>query len=110
MSPHPSPSPTGRGGIARDLRALVTSSEVIDSPAELSTFGYDASFFTQLQPREPDCAVIARSRDDVAAVVRYANEHSIPLIPRGAASGQAAGSVAMDGGVVLSLHAMDRVV
>src|SRR5437899_2698084 len=119
--PSPPPSPRGRGSIARapssrgtgsiarDLRALVTTSEVVDAPSELRTFAYDASFFTQLQPRDPDCAVIARSRDDVAAVVRYAHEHAIPLIPRGAASGQAGGSVALGGGIVLSVHAMDRV-
>ena len=33
--------------IARDLRALLKNSQVVDGPAELQTFAYDASFMTQ---------------------------------------------------------------
>jgi len=42
--------------IASDLRALLYSSRVIDAPAELRTFAYDASFLTQLSPHAPDVA------------------------------------------------------
>ena len=83
---------------------------MVDGPAELRGYAYDASFHTQLNPREPDCAVIARSAEDVSAVLRYANERGIPVVPRGAASGQTAGAVALRGGIVLSLHAMNRIV
>ncbi|TAK21757.1 MAG: FAD-binding protein [Chloroflexota bacterium] len=96
--------------LATDLRALVTTSTIIDRPIDLETYGYDASFMTQLSPRAPDVAVIARCREDVSAVLRYANERGIPVTPRGAASGQAGGSVALHGGIVLSVHAMDRVI
>ncbi|HEV8634069.1 MAG TPA: FAD-linked oxidase C-terminal domain-containing protein [Chloroflexota bacterium] len=96
--------------IARDLRALLKNSQVVDGPAELQTFAYDASFMTQLRPTRPDVAVIARSRQDVQAVLRYADQRVVPVIPRGAASGQAAGAVALDGGIVLSVHAMDQIV
>jgi glycolate oxidase len=95
--------------IAADLRRLLEQSEVLDSPSELRTFAYDASFMTQLAPREPDAAVIARSVEDVSATLRYAYERGIPVTPRGAASGQAAGSVALRGGIVRSVHAMDRI-
>ena len=99
-----------RARIAADLRALVKDSHVVDEPAALHTYAYDASFLTQLSPRTPDAAVIARSTEDVAAVMRYAYEHAIPVTPRGAASGQAAASVAIHGGIVLAMNAMDRVI
>ena len=98
-----------RSAIAADLRALLAESEVVDAPAELQTYAYDASFLTQLQPHPPDVAVIARSTDDVRRVVRYAFERDIPITPRGAATGQTGGSVALLGGIVLSLNAMNRV-
>jgi glycolate oxidase len=82
---------------------------VIDSAAELETYAYDASFLTQIDPRPPDVAVIARSVDDVVAVVRYAHERGIPVTPRGAASGQTGGCVAFQGGIVLALNALDRI-
>ncbi len=112
MSEAAAPRGTGAqvgAAIAADLRALVAKSQVVDAPAELRTFAYDASFLTQLSPRAPDVAVIAGCADDVCAVVRYANERGIPITPRGAASGQAAGSAALAGGIVLSLNAMNRV-
>jgi glycolate oxidase len=95
--------------IAADLRARLKSSRVLDAPAELRTYAYDASFLTQLAPRSPDAVVIAASTDDVRAVLAYANNQGIPVTPRGAATGQAAGSVALGGGIVLSLNAMNRV-
>src|SRR6266540_1733131 len=108
----------GSAGIAFDLRRLLRSSEsnasssrssVLDSAAELQTYAYDASFLTQLEPRAPDVVVIARSTYDLQMVMRYAFERGIPVTPRGAASGQAGGSVATHGGIVLALNAMDRV-
>ena len=81
--------------VADDLRGLLQDSRVVDSPAELWTFAYDASFLTQLAPRAPDLVVIAGSTTDVSAVMRYATAHRIAVTPRGAASGQAAGSVAL---------------
>jgi glycolate oxidase len=95
--------------IAADLRQLLNTSRVLDDAAELRTYAYDASFLTQLTPRSPDAVVIATSTEDVGAVMRYANQHQIPVTPRGAASGQAGGAVALEGGIVLALNAMNRI-
>jgi len=95
--------------VAADLRSILKDSRVLDAPAELRTYAYDASFLTQLAPHSPDAVVIAKTTADVSAVMRYANEHGVPVTPRGAASGQAAGAVALGGGIVLALNAMNRV-
>ncbi len=108
-SPLGPPSESKRRQLAADLRSLVSVSAVVDQSAELQTYAYDASFLTQLAPHPPDAAVIARSAEDIMAVVRYAAERGIPVTPRGAATGQTAGSVALGGGIVIALNAMDRV-
>jgi glycolate oxidase len=95
--------------IASELRGVVENSRVLDAAAELHTYAYDASFLTQLAPRSPDAVVIAESTSDVSAVMRYATAHGVPVTPRGAASGQAAGAVALEGGIVLALNAMNRI-
>jgi glycolate dehydrogenase FAD-linked subunit len=95
--------------IADDLRRVVTTSRVLDAPAELRTYAYDASFLTQLAPRAPDAVVIAATTEDVSAGMRYANAHGVAVSPRGAASGQAGGAVALSGGIVLALNAMNRI-
>lgn len=95
--------------VARDLRTVLKSSRVVDGPAELRAFAHDASFLAQLAPRAPDLAVVAGTTEDVSALMRYASERGIPVTPRGAATGQTAGAVALGGGIVLSLNAMNRV-
>src|SRR5919202_563375 len=100
---------THYSSLASDLRRILPHSQVVDGPAELRTFSYDASFLTQLSPRAPDVAVIAGAADDVCALMRYAAERGIPVTPRGAATGQTGGAVALTGGIMLSLNAMNRV-
>src|SRR5581483_10605200 len=53
--------------------------------------------------RDPDAGwpvavVRATSTADVQAAVRWAAEHRVPLVPRGAGSGLSGGSSAVDGG------------
>jgi glycolate oxidase len=95
--------------LAAELRTLLHDSRVFEAPAELRSYAYDASFLTQLAPRAPDAVVIAGSTRDVAKLMRYASQHRLPVTPRGAASGQAAGAVALTGGVVLALNALNHI-
>jgi glycolate oxidase len=54
--------------------------------------------------------VRARDLDDVVEVLRWAQETRTPVVPQGARSGLAGGSVALEGGVVLNLEALAGVV
>lgn len=57
----------------------------------------------------PIAAVFPTSTEQVAEVLRLAAENRVPVVPRGAGSGLAGGANAVDGGVVLSLMRMDRI-
>ena len=57
----------------------------------------------------PLAVVRASSAADVQATVRWAGEHGIPVVPRGAGSGLSGGSNAIDGCIVLSLERMRAV-
>lgn len=58
----------------------------------------------------PDAVVLAKSAKSVAAVLRYANALGVPVTPRGAGCGYAGGCVPVQGGIVLSLAKMNRIV
>jgi len=58
----------------------------------------------------PIAAVLPTSTEEVAMVLRLASEHRVPVVPRGAGSGLAGGANAIDGGIVLSLIRMDRII
>ena len=56
-----------------------------------------------------DAVVFPADTQQVAAVARLCNEHRVPLVPRGAGTGYTGGSVPSQGGVVLSLARMNRI-
>jgi glycolate oxidase len=58
----------------------------------------------------PECAVLARSAEEVQLVLRLAAEHKIPVTPRGAGTGMTGGALPVRGGIVLSTEKMTRIV
>ncbi len=57
----------------------------------------------------PAVVVRPRTTEQVVAVVKVAAEHRVPLVPQGARTGLAGAANAVDGGIVLSTVAMDRI-
>jgi alkyldihydroxyacetonephosphate synthase len=60
--------------------------------------------------RRPDAVVRPRSTEEVAKVVRLANERGFAVVPWGAGSGVCGGTVAVRGGVALDLKGLGRIV
>lgn len=58
----------------------------------------------------PEAVVEAASTEEVAALMKLCSAAKIPVTVRGAGTGQAGGSVPVEGGIVLSLKGMDQVV
>lgn len=57
----------------------------------------------------PDGVVFAESAADVAATLRLATAHRVPVVPRGAGTGLAGGSSSRAGEVVLDVSRMNRI-
>ncbi|HWF18326.1 MAG TPA: FAD-linked oxidase C-terminal domain-containing protein [Verrucomicrobiae bacterium] len=57
----------------------------------------------------PDAVAFPRRTKSVSALLRFANEHRIPVTPRGAGFGYVGGCVPEHGGIALSLMRMDRI-
>ncbi len=89
-----------------ELRALLGDDGVLAS--EAARFTYEADALT-LERHLPDVVVLPRSTDEVAALVRWARTHALPVTPRGAGTGLAGGATPEQGGLVLSVNRMDRV-
>ena len=56
----------------------------------------------------PACVVSPADTEAVAKVLRYANQHSLPVVPYGAGSGVCGGVLPDGGAVVLDLRSMNR--
>src|SRR5690349_7460972 len=58
----------------------------------------------------PDVVAVPRREEDVAAVLRLAGEHGVPVVAWGGGSGTQGGAVPVGGGLVLDLRALDQIV
>src|SRR3954462_6098090 len=94
---------------ATDLRAalvsVVGSDHVRADPGALLTFSTAAP---PLERGRPDAVVFPASTEEVAGVIRLANERRVPVVPRGSGTNLSAGTVPHRGGIVLVLTRMNR--
>lgn len=93
--------------VLKKLTAIVGKQACKAEPAELATYGYDATPQAPLAP--PDAVVFPDTAEQVAAIVCLANEHRIPIVARGAGSNLTGGARAIQGGVVLSTQRLNRI-
>jgi glycolate oxidase len=96
----------------RDHSALVKrlvdrlgAGSVLYAPEDVIVFEYDFG----LDRHPPDLVVVPRTTEEVVAIMRLAAEYEVPVIPRGAGTGISGGAVPVEGGLVLSLTRMNRI-
>src|SRR6202158_5568361 len=91
--------------VVEELRRIVGRESVIDSSNDLRIFERDAS----IEGAMPDAVVLASTTDQVAAVIKVAAKHHIPVVPRGAGTGLSGGAVTIRGGIALQVTRMRRI-
>jgi D-lactate dehydrogenase (quinone) len=87
------------------LATVAGPGNLLTEPADCWSYGYDNS----RQHVPPEAVVFAASHAQVLAIVRLCNRHAVPLTPRGRGTGTTGGSVPVQGGLVISLERMDRI-
>jgi glycolate dehydrogenase FAD-linked subunit len=98
--------PGRKAGLRRELESLLGKSAVLSDPEELLV--YESDGLTLFQALA-DFVVFPTSVEQVAAVVRLANRESLPFVARGAGTGLSGGCLPAEGGLVISLMRMNRV-
>jgi glycolate oxidase len=87
------------------LEGICGREHVLSSPEDLLVFEYDAGF----DRNAPSAVVVPTDAEEVAAVVRAAAEAGVAVVPRGAGTGLAGGSIACGGAIVVSTSRMRRI-
>ena len=86
------------------LIAALPDSVVLTAPELVEKYRRD---WTQDAAAGTPIAVVrAEDAGQVQTAVRWAAEHQVPIVPRGAGTGLSGGSSAVDGGIVISLERM----
>ncbi len=91
--------------IIKEIAAVVGSEHTLTGEEDRWTYAYDATDLTAL----PDLVVFPGSAEEISRIVELANQHRFPVVPRGAGTGRAGGSVPVQGGVVLVLTRLNRI-
>ena len=92
--------------LLRDLRAAVGDDAVLVSAEACAPYECDA---LTAQRRVPGIVVLPRSGEQVMAALRACRRHSTPVVARGAGTGLSGGALPVEGGVLLVLARLDRV-
>ncbi|MCK4385572.1 MAG: FAD-binding protein, partial [candidate division Zixibacteria bacterium] len=91
--------------LENDLKKLFSKDQLFTSLEERLCYSYDATNKSFL----PDAIVIPHSTEDVVKLTKYAHQHKIIVIPRGAGTGYTGGSLPIKGGIVVTFEQMTKV-
>ncbi len=92
--------------IAKELAGIVGADGVVTDPGELRV--YEADGLTVFKAM-PEIVVLPRSTEQVAAVVKVCHREKIPFVARGAGTGLSGGALPVEGGVLIGMNRMNRI-
>lgn len=88
------------------LAGIVGAERVMTDPDSLQRFGRD---WTRFSDPAPSAIVFPGSTEDVQALVRWAAEQGVALVPSGGRTGLSGGAVAANAEVVVAFDRMNRI-
>src|SRR6266850_2770048 len=100
------PTASGKRDLRQELEGILGPGAVLSDPDELLVYESDGlTLFRALA----DFVVFPTSAEHVSAIVKLANREKLPFVARGAGTGLSGGCLPTEGGIVLSLMRMNRV-
>jgi glycolate oxidase len=85
------------------LRAIVGDDGILSARADMLVYECDGFV---VEKNSPDVVVFPRTTEQVAAIVRVANQFAVPFVPRGAGTSLAGGCLPVGGGIMIVLTRM----
>ncbi|WP_409344464.1 glycolate oxidase subunit GlcD [Paenibacillus sp. MBLB4367] len=92
--------------VRRELRAIVGDNYYKDDTETLVTHSYDG---TPMLQTLPDGVIYPSSTQEVSEIVKVLAKHRIPIVSRGSGTNLCGGTVPVNGGVVMVMHRMNRI-
>lgn len=91
--------------IMEQLGRVVDKRWVLTEKEDLATYSYDGF----IRPFLPDAVVLPGSRDEVCEIMKIASREKVNIIPRGAGTNLSGTAVARQGGVIMALNRLNRI-
>jgi len=87
------------------IKEIVGEENVITSEEERYCYSYDSTRLEYM----PDVVVKASTVEEISNIFQFASQEKIPVTPRGAATGLSGGCLAVNGGILLLMVGMDKI-
>jgi glycolate oxidase len=91
--------------LINELRAIVGDAYLLFEKEDVIVYEQDGSIFQVM----PEVVVVPGNVEQVAAVVKAAKRADVPIVPRGSGTGLAGGAVPAEGGIIVSLARLDKI-
>jgi glycolate oxidase len=96
---------TAMNALVRDLARILGPDRVLWRAEDVMLYEYDGLS----SRRAPESVVFPLTTEEVSRVIKAANARRVPVVARGAGTGLSGGAIATEGGVVVSLARMKKI-
>ncbi len=93
--------------LIESLKSIIQQGKVLDDQEDLVRYGID---WTRVYEAHPAAIVLPKTIEEIQALILYANEHELALVPSGGRTGLSGGAVAAKGEIVVALDAMNQII
>ncbi|MDR3255663.1 MAG: FAD-binding oxidoreductase [Synergistaceae bacterium] len=95
--------------VVEDLVSILGPSGVTTDRGKRAVYSMDETLPGFERDYIADVLCFPENAEHVSAILKYANEHIIPVTPRGAGTGLSGGAVPVFGGIVMSMERMNSI-
>src|SRR5271169_3483428 len=92
--------------VLQRLAAMLPPARFLERPEQLAA--YESDGLTAFRAR-PAAVVIPESADEVVALVRFCHAERLPFVARGSGTSLSGGSLPVEGGIVIALNRLNRI-
>lgn len=92
--------------VLAEISALVGSDQITTRHEDLHCYSYDGT----AAPHLPEAVVLPETTEQVSGIMQLASRYAFPVTPRGAGSGMTGGVVPLQGGLVMAMTRMNRII
>jgi glycolate oxidase len=92
--------------LLRGLREIYPAERLLTEPARVAPYESDA--LTSFR-RRPEAVVLPETREEVVDTVRACHRERVPFVARGSGTSLSGGSLPVEGGIVIGLNRLNRI-
>lgn len=89
------------------FKQVISESRLIYTVEELDIYAHDETEDLRFYP---EVVALPETPEEIAALIKICNNHQVPVTPRGAGTGLSGGSLAINGGLMIAMQRMNKII